>query len=275
MQALDYEVKTEGKYMTIRPPGYQRGIRLHRLGEGYDRESVKRGILQPDKRGMTSASEAAELPEHLTVTAPLTAAKASAAPTNSPMMKTFRYKSSFRRHPVKKKKGLRALYAYYLYRIGAFPKRHPSARRTAFLLRDDLRRLDKYTAQMGLLCKEKIDTQEGLEDYVTREQLRMNALLEARQRINKNKREAGVVIDDEIRKKELAGEAAAITKQLREIRKKLRLCEEISANSRTFPEKLKAAAQQERRWKQQRENRADGTKRGSDRRNDGRNNQEH
>jgi hypothetical protein len=126
-----------GADITVRPPGKDRGLKLRRnFGEDYAIESIRRRILSQSR------------PERTIILA-------------DPPPKRARLIGSI--HKARKLTGLRALYFYYLYRMGVLPrKRTPNPKQVYFLFREDIRHLRNMTQEIRLLAKRGIDTAEQL-----------------------------------------------------------------------------------------------------------------
>jgi hypothetical protein len=132
LHKLGYEVK-QGKDISVRPPGKECFVRLRRnFGDGYSIEAIRRRILAQIRPERPRA-------------------------TPDPVRKTMRFRGTF--HRVRKVTGLRALYFYYLYRMGVLPKkREPNPKQVYFLFREDIRHLQCIARETRLLVKHGIDT---------------------------------------------------------------------------------------------------------------------
>ncbi|MEG1513373.1 MAG: relaxase/mobilization nuclease domain-containing protein [Clostridia bacterium] len=203
LRGLGYEVKTGVKHMAIRPPGKERFTRLRRLGDEYTEEAIRRRILENDPRTM---------PEE-----PLRAVGQMAQAISSP--RTGRYAGSFRA-PRKKVTGLRALYLWYAYRMGNVRKGGASACKTHYLLREDIRKLQKRDLMATLLVKNKIETISQL--YEHREDCREMIAVLCEKRVELKKQPP-----TEARAAELDG----IREKLKVLRREVRLCGDIEMDS--------------------------------------------
>lgn len=210
-----YEVKI-GKDISVRPPGKERFVRLMRnFGEDYSMEEIRRRILRQTSPGLPSSFP---LPEKPAV--------------------HCRFKGDF--NATRKITGFRALYFYYCYKLGIFPKERPQNRaRLHFLLREDLLKLNNISQEVRLLVRNRIDTagqlssyQQGLEVQIERISSQRKSLYKAQrtQAVKKNPEQAA-----EIRER-----IAVFSKQLQSLRRQVHLCEDIAARSGTIREKLKA-----------------------------------
>ncbi|MEG0146075.1 MAG: helix-turn-helix domain-containing protein, partial [Clostridia bacterium] len=212
LRGLGYEVKTGVKHMAIRPPGKERFTRLRRLGDEYTEEAIRRRILENDPRTM---------PEE-----PLRAVGQMAQAISSP--RTGRYAGSFRA-PRKKVTGLRALYLWYAYRMGNVRKGGASACKTHYLLREDIRKLQKRDLMATLLVKNKIETISQL--YEHREDCREMIAVLCEKRVELKKQPP-----TEARAAELDG----IREKLKVLRREVRLCGDIETDSVAIQKKRQA-----------------------------------
>lgn len=107
-----YEIKV-GKDISVRPPGKERFVRLARnFGEGYTLEGIRKRILEQTK---------------------------AVRPLPEPVSRPTHYRLSGNWQSRKKVTGFRALYFYYCYLLGVFPrKKQQNQKRLHFLLREDL-----------------------------------------------------------------------------------------------------------------------------------------
>ena len=112
LELKGYEIKI-GKDISVRPQGKERFVRLMRnFGEEYSIESIRNKILLQSS-----------LPKPLTL----------------PEKKVRNYKVKGNIKTTRKATGFRALYLYYCYKLGIFPKGKPqNPKRAQFLLREDL-----------------------------------------------------------------------------------------------------------------------------------------
>ncbi len=156
---LGYELK-QGKYLSIRPEGKERFVRLKTLGETYTEEAITRRILKQQRPASISK------PFH-------------------PGVKRAKYIGSPRRHKSSVK-GLRALYLHYVYLLKR-AQRQPT-QKVSFRLREDVRKMDEIIAQTKLLCKYQIDTREHLEAFLERSAAESTRLIDERKTVNSRKR---------------------------------------------------------------------------------------
>lgn len=77
-------------------------------------------------------------------------------------------------------KGLRALYFRYCYELHIIVKHPASVKQVSFLLREDVKKMERYIAQTRLLGREGIDTGQQLEAYQNSLEDRMEQLTQQR-----------------------------------------------------------------------------------------------
>lgn len=155
LRSLGYEIKT-GKYLAVRPQGKEHFTRLKTLGVNYSEDVIKDRIL---------AQRVPEYPKPI--------------PKRKPSY--GRVKASLKN--AKKVRGLRALYLYYCYKLGIFPKKNPN-KPVHPLLREDIRHMDEISAQTKLLIKYKIDTKEQLNAFIEKLEQEHDTLKSQRIEIN-------------------------------------------------------------------------------------------
>jgi hypothetical protein len=209
-----YEVKTGVKHMAVRPLGKERFVRLKTLGDDYTEEAIKRRILQN------------RIPQR-------------PPPLPEPKRKHCTFKGSLK--TAKKLTGLQALYFHYLYKMGILPKPRASPRRTHFLLREDLRRLEEITAQTKLLCAHHISSKEQLFVYRSTVEQEMASLSAARKSLYNRIRRCG----DEEQVTACREQIAGLTRQISQLRKEVKLCTGILSRSGEMQEKLSRIKQEE------------------------------
>jgi hypothetical protein len=209
-----YEVKIDVKYMAVRPPGKERFVRLKTLGDDYAEEAIKQRILQ---------NRIPKRPEVLP----------------EPKRKRGIVKGSFK--TARKVSGLQALYLHYLYKMGILPRNRASPKRTHFLLREDIRRMDEIIAQTRLLCTHHIETGEQLSTYQSKQEQELVALCETRKSLYNRIRRCG----DEVQTVEYKQQIAGLSRQISLLRKEVKLCTGILSRSDAVREKLHRVKQDE------------------------------
>ncbi len=224
LRRMGYQVKNgpEIKHTAIKPPGGDRFIRLDSLGEGY---------TEADLQDRISAVRSGRPP----APPPQPPAKAPTLLLNRGHRYRLRGGISHRR--PQKLKGFRALYFKYLYLLGKIPARRPR-NRTAFSMREEIRKFDRYQRQFAYLMKNRIETAEQLAMQHDAIQAEIDALTDRRRSLY-NDRRAG-----------RGGEATtlgidSITARLRGLRRELKLCVRIEQDLPTVQSAVQAAQQKQ------------------------------
>lgn len=221
-----FELKLSGKHWAIKMIGDSKFTRLYRLGEGYTGEAITRRILANERPKIY-------------------------IPAQRPPSKQYQLKGNF--HQVIKLTGYRALYFYFLYRMGLLPKkktRPPSSP----ILWENVRQIRKYSEQARLLVNNKIDTAEQLQSFVSNTKNRMDELIIQRTHIQNKLRRAKDPKDIE----NLKAEKNAITEYITPLRRSLSVAAEIEERSAQMREKLAIIRQLELQEKQQQQSKYRG-----------------
>lgn len=216
LRSMGYEIKG-GKDISVRPPGKERFVRLLRnFGDDYSIEGIRRRILAQTR------------PERISIPA-------------SPEPKKAQFVGVF--HRAYRQTGLRALYLYYLYRMGGLPKsREPSPKRVYFLLREDIRFIQRISQETRLLVKHRIDTREQLTVHKEALTARITALSLQRQRFRNQLK--GIREDDKLAA--VKSEIANISKSIVGLRREVKLCDEIDRRSTEMEYKLRRVREDEK-----------------------------
>ena len=217
-----YQLSESLKYWTVVPKGWQKPIRLYRLGEDYTNDRIKERIKENRD-------------------------KVDLEPYQKPTYQPRQYRLATREHRIRKKGGLYGLYLHYCYKLGYLPNyKKQNANRVHYLLREDLYKLDQLSAQVRLLGRENISTTEQLFLYKSKAMEQIKTLTAHRTHLRNETRK--VTIDDEsLSTAKLKIEA--ITEALSELRKDVRLCEAIAERSGVMQENLEKVLAEEEKIK--------------------------
>ena len=136
LQRMGYEVKV-GADISVRPQGKERFFRLGRnLGESYTPTGIRRRLLEQSR------------PER----------------EYRPQPRKMKFHGQMK--PARKATGFRALYYHYCYLLGIFPRnKRRLTRRVPPALREELLRGERFSQEVRLLSRYKIDTVEQLEAH--------------------------------------------------------------------------------------------------------------
>ena len=213
-----YEVKV-GRDISVRPPGKERFVRLARnFGEAYTLEGIRRRILEQSR---------------------------AARPLPEPATKRKHYRLSGNWQACKKVTGFRALYFHYCYLLGVFPRQKTQNRkRLHFLLREDLIKLESITQEARLLVEHRIDTAQQLSSYQGELESRIAAVSNERKRLYRKQRTVAVK-SDEAASAEVSSAIAALSRELSQLRREVKLCCDIAVRSGILPEHIQKVREDE------------------------------
>jgi hypothetical protein len=212
-----YNFNPNHKYWTVTPKGWDKPVRLYRLGDNYTNENIRRRIEEQDIfRKVTPFHPAHYVPnEHY--------------------------------DPRKAKGSLYNLYLYYCYRLGAFEKQKQNKKeynRMHYLLREDLMNAEKYSQEARLLGKNHIDTAEQLFSYKQSLTEKNKALTDARKDLRNKLRRVG---NTEVDLQKIRADISQISDTLKELRKELSLCDDIAERSHIIEENVEQITADEER----------------------------
>lgn len=205
LERRGYEVKTSPKvkHTAIRPPGSGKFIRLDSLGEGYTEtdlktrlEGIRSGEVQP------TAPRRPPLCPYL------------------PPGRRYRVRGGLPRRKPRKLTGFQALCFKYLFLLREIKGGRPYAKRTAFVMRQEVIKFERYQRQFLYLHRNRIETAEQLAMQYDALQAEIDALTEQRSDLYRRKR----------RGEDTEEQITAITQALRPLRRELRLCVQIEGD---------------------------------------------
>jgi len=207
LRKLGYEIKS-GKDISVKAFGRERFVRLERsFGEDYSIGGIRRRILVQTRP---------EVPQ----------------PYPEPKIK-YKFKGMF--HKPHRKTGLRALYIYYLYRLGAIPKsREPSPKQIYYAFREDIRYIRRISEETRLLVKHDIDTDVQLNSYMQELQNQID-LLNNQRKLLRNKLRSDKDVGKQV---DMKSEISELSKRMGSLRREVSLCNEIERRSQDILGKL-------------------------------------
>lgn len=215
LQKMGYEVKV-GADISVRPKGKERFFRLGRnLGEGYTPAGIRRRLLEQSR------------PER----------------KFCPQPRKVKFHGQMK--PARKATGFRALYYHYCYLLGIFPRnKRRLPRRVSPALREELLKGERFSQEVRLLSRYKIDTAEQLEGHRGKVVEQLENLISHRTLLYRQIRTVGVQSEPE-RKDRVKQEIAALTGQIKKLRKEVALCEDIARRSERMRENLRVQEEKE------------------------------
>ena len=136
------------------------------------------------------------------------------------------YNAWLKKHEPIKLKGFKALYYHYLYLFGKIRKKE-TPQRVSFYLREELIKFERYQNQFHFLYDNDIETTAQLLEIKQKSEDRISELTLQRSRL--------------YHKPEAKGEIADINTELKELRAKVRMCNNILIDSERINEKYNEA----------------------------------
>lgn len=229
---LGYSIKY-GKHVAIKPRNKERYVRLRSLDKlgNYTIDKIEERIYEQSYVHFQSL--------------------------NRPKQKTNHY---YYHGNIKENKnkitGFKALYFRYLYLLRIIPKNAPHKKRMHFLLRDDLRQLDKITQEVTLIGKKNINNITELEShlYFANEQLE-NFIKERRCIYNKIRR-----CKSPEKKELLQRDVETFSNRIKDLRKEVMLYEGIKVRSVSIKDKLQQIQQEEKEQQSKENTKSKGVK---------------
>ena len=215
LQGMGYEVKV-GADISVRPKGKERFFRLGRnLGENYTPMGIRRQLLEQSR------------PER----------------EYRPHPRKVKFHGQVK--PARKATGFRALYYYYCYLLGIFPRnKRRLPRRVPPALREELLRGERFSQEVRLLSRYKIDTAEQLEGHRGKVVEQLENLISQRAALYRQFRTVRVQSDPE-RKDRVKQEISTLTGQIKKLRKEVALCEDIARRSERMRVNLRVQEEKE------------------------------
>ena len=208
LQQMGYEVKV-GADISVRPKGKERFFRLGRnLGENYTPAGICRQLLEKSR------------PER----------------EFRPQPRKVKFHGQMK--PARKATGFRALYYHYCYLLGIFPRnKRRLPRWVSPALREELLKGERFSQEVRLLSRYKIDTVEQLEGRRGKVEEKLDNLISQRAALYRQFRTVRVQSDPE-RKDRVKQEISTLTGQIKKLRKEVALCEDIAQRSKKMRESL-------------------------------------
>ena len=198
LRSIGYEVKTGVKHIAVKPLGKERFVRLRSLGEEYTEDKIRERILRqrlPDRN------------------------------VSKPKIAKARYIGTF--HLTKRItwNSIRGLYYYFLNLL----KKSKENNEGLYLIRDELRHLDKLSEHAKFLNTHNIDTEDELKAY-KEERIEIILELESQRKTLRNKMRKVNISDED--KFNHSSEVKRISARLKDLRKEVNLCEVIEERSK-------------------------------------------
>lgn len=216
-QGYIVNLNSDLKYATIRSVNDKRNTRLYRLGEKYDREHIFRRMKENDVWEVSANYNAF--------------IKITKQKYIQP--KRYFFNGSFVK--TKKVTGLKALYLYYCYRLGYLPKKKPH-KPLSPEMREAIRKLDRYSQQATLIYKERLNTLDDVNVFISMSTEQIKMLNNERKHIyNKLRR-----CTEKDTKAELISKRNDYTAVIRRIRRDVKTAKSIIEDNPKIKQNIKA-----------------------------------
>ena len=143
--------------------------------------------------------------------------------------------------------GLEKLYLRYCYELGYLPKYRQNPTRLHIVQKEDLLKCDQYSNQAKLLSRYHISTEEDLSSHQEKVEERMADITARRDELRKKARH--VLPEQEI--KQTKDEILQLTAELKQLRREVKVCEQIRERSGHVRENLEIVDRDRRKEKEQ------------------------
>lgn len=186
------------QYTSFIPPNGKKQIRLDKLGPEYTEEAIMERITTA-RNGIRTA-----------------------APSELPKRKVYKYKGDLKSVKPKKLKGFVALYFHYMYFFKII-RRKETPQRVSFFLRDELIKFDRYQKQFKFLYRNNIEDGTQLSALQKSKEDKINDLVNERKTLYASRTDEN---ESEIKEK-----VNEINKELQALRVDVRMCKSIAVDS--------------------------------------------
>ena len=198
------------KYWTVTVPGWQRPIRIHKLGPEYTKDRILERIYSNDET--VRADKYREAYQY--------------RPNN--------YHLKRRIHKINTRTGLEKLYLRVCYEMGYLSKYRQDPLKVSYIFRDELVRCDTYAKEARLLAENHVTTAEDLLRLKYSKESRISDLISNRDELRKMaKRNI-----PENQKEELRNQIAELTEHIKGLRSDIKLIKDIEARSGQLEKKV-------------------------------------
>lgn len=212
------------KYWTIKGKGDERPIRLYRLGDEYTKDRITQRLIENRD-------------------------SIDFVPFQPKSCRPKQYRLTTRSDRIGRMGGLYGLYLYYCYRLSYLPRYRAGQQNNArvhYLFKEDLMKIDELTKQVTLLGKHHIGTSEQLFSYKRSVEEQIKTLTADRTHLRNEIRKVNRT-DAELSQARTS--ISALSEKLKELRREVKLCEDIAVRSKVIEEKVGAVRAEEEKSK--------------------------
>jgi hypothetical protein len=201
------------KYWTVTVPGWEKPIRIHKLGSEYTKERILERIDSNDDSVRVNKYREAYY------------------------RRPNGYNMNKRIHKINTRTGLEKLYLKVCYEMGYLPKYRQDPLKVQYLFRDELLRCDIYGREAQLLAHYHISTVDELKGLRSSKESDYEAISSKRDELRK-------IVKRKIPEEEvvlLKEQITQLTGELKGIRSDLKLIEDIESRSEALSDKAEQA----------------------------------
>lgn len=210
LRRMGYQVNTQRKHISVRPPGASGNIRLDSLGDGYSEEELKSRV---------AAAQDGKPPQN--------------AKQPSPAVRAGRRYRTVRGGARRRLTDFQKLCFKYLCLLGGAWRR----RAMPMSARQELAKMERYKRQFRYLRENRIETAEQLAMQYDAVQASIDALVDNRRDLYPQKRSGDEWAANEIER---------INERLRSLRRQLRMCARIEQDMEMMRDRVSAVRQEKR-----------------------------
>ena len=150
------------KYPTIRSINDKKAVRMYHLGEQYLSINIENKIRQNPYYYQDKYLEYAQPKK------------------KSKQYKTYRFIGDFNK--IKKLNGIDILFMTLFYLMGILPKNNPRHKPLSPEMRQEVRKLERYSSEIKLIVTEKLNTTEDVKNYITQTENKIAEITDIRQK---------------------------------------------------------------------------------------------
>ncbi len=208
--SMGYNYYYRADKLSVRREPYKRNIRVERaFGEEYSLENIKKRILENDYIRQEKI-----------------------VPYKVMSNRYFTTRDKIRKKY--KPKGIVALYYYYKFLLGLYPKRNMQHKLTPEM-REEVKKMDEYSERIRFLCKYKLETLDNVDELKAKKVREKQDILNIRNRLYYKRGK----VDNETEKNEITKQIIAVTTELKRVKKEIRMCDEVTDNVPSMKEQIK------------------------------------
>ena len=208
--SMGYYYQYRAGKLSIRRYDTKRNIRVERrFGEKYSLDNIKSRILENE-----FVIEEKVIPYKI--------------------LTSKRYKSTDKIKRKYKPIGIIALYYYYRFLLGLYPKKNVPHKLTPEM-RAEIKKMDKYSEEIRFICQYKIEKMHDLTDLEFDKQEELQKVLNKR---NSLYRKRGMEKDED-KKDLITKDIIEVSKEVAKIRKELKICDEMQLKVYKMQRQLK------------------------------------